>query len=161
MDDETLAFTTATTLLHKSRSLPVLDPLSTDPETLKVFPTDAVIARGNLAKDAIATESKDMLNAAMTLVTHKPLVANALPNGGTMDVSLAPAEGGLELSVIDSGTGIAPDIHPRLFEPFATGKETGLGLGLVVSKRIVEDHGGTITGANRPAGGAMFTVRLP
>jgi len=92
------------------------------------------------------------------------LVLNALdamPTGGALDVSVAPAGGVVELSVIDSGTGIAADILPRLFEPFATGKETGLGLGLVVSKRIVEDHGGTITGANRPGGGAQFTVRLP
>jgi hypothetical protein len=81
------AFATATTLLHKSRTLPVLDPLSTDAEPLKVFPTDAVIARGNLAKDAIASESKEMLDAAKTLVTHKALVDNALPNGGTMEAT--------------------------------------------------------------------------
>ena len=60
----------------------------------------------------------------------------------------------------DTGPGIRTDILPRLFEPFATGKETGLGLGLVVSKRIVEEHGGTIRGSNPPGGGACFTVRL-
>ncbi len=94
------------------------------------------------------------------------LVLNALdamPHGGTLEVAVAPPgpDGTAELSVADTGPGIAADIVPRLFEPFASGKETGLGLGLVVSKRIVEDHGGTIRGYNRPEGGARFVVRLP
>jgi two-component system sensor histidine kinase HydH len=87
---------------------------------------------------------------------------DALPRGGTLTVAVRPADGrAAELSVADTGAGIPPDILPRLFEPFATGKETGLGLGLVVSKRIVEDHGGTINGVNQPDGGARFVVRLP
>ncbi len=94
------------------------------------------------------------------------LLLNALdmmPHGGTLGVAVGPASEGriVELSVTDTGPGISPAILPRLFEPFATNKETGIGLGLVVSKRIVEDHGGSIRGANRPEGGACFTVRLP
>jgi C4-dicarboxylate-specific signal transduction histidine kinase len=50
---------------------------------------------------------------------------------------------------------------PRLFTPFASNKDTGLGLGLVISKRIVEDHGGAIDAANRPGRGATFFVKLP
>jgi two-component system sensor histidine kinase HydH len=94
------------------------------------------------------------------------LILNALdvmPDGGTLALAVGPTAGHneIELSVADTGPGIRPDILPRLFEPFATGKDTGLGLGLVVSKRIVEDHGGTLTGTNRAGGGAVFTVRLP
>jgi two-component system sensor histidine kinase HydH len=94
------------------------------------------------------------------------LVLNALdvmPAGGTLGLAVRPGDGnnGVTLTVTDTGPGVRADILPRLFEPFATGKETGLGLGLVVSKRIVEDHGGTIAGENPPAGGARFTVRLP
>ncbi|HEY1186999.1 MAG TPA: ATP-binding protein [Gemmata sp.] len=94
------------------------------------------------------------------------LILNALdvmPHGGTLAITVAPDPGSatIELTVADTGPGIKGDILPRLFEPFASGKETGLGLGLVVARRIVEDHGGTITGANRPEGGARFTVRLP
>jgi hypothetical protein len=81
------AFATAKTLLGKQRTLPVLDPQSTDPQALNVFPTDTVIARGTSATEAIGEESKAMLQSAMTLVTHKPLVANALPDGGTMDAT--------------------------------------------------------------------------
>ena len=94
------------------------------------------------------------------------LVLNALdvmPHGGALAIALGPgpAAGTIELTITDTGPGIAPDMRPRLFEPFASGKETGLGLGLVVTRRIVEGHGGTIAGANPPGGGARFTVRLP
>ncbi|MDB5308085.1 MAG: kinA 2 [Gemmataceae bacterium] len=86
---------------------------------------------------------------------------DAMPAGGTLEVVLLTDGDVVELAVTDTGPGIPAGILPRLFVPFVTGKETGLGLGLVVSKRIVEDHGGTIAGVNRPEGGARFVVRLP
>jgi two-component system sensor histidine kinase HydH len=93
------------------------------------------------------------------------LVLNALdvmPCGGALSVRLVPGGGGgAELTVSDSGPGISADMFPRLFQPFATNKDTGLGLGLVVSRRIVEDHGGSIHAVNGPQGGATFVVRLP
>lgn len=86
---------------------------------------------------------------------------DAMPAGGSLDVKLGQkGDGRVEVAVADTGTGIAADLMPRLFQPFVSNKETGLGLGLVTSRRIVEDHGGTITAANRPEGGAVFTVRL-
>jgi two-component system sensor histidine kinase HydH len=94
------------------------------------------------------------------------LVLNALdvmPAGGTLELAFRPGPrpGTIEFSVTDTGPGIAPEMLPRLFEPFASGKEAGLGLGLSVSRRIVEDHGGTVVGSNSPAGGACFVVTLP
>ncbi len=61
----------------------------------------------------------------------------------------------------DTGPGIAAPILARLFEPFVSGKETGLGLGLSISQRLVEANGGSITGENAPEGGAIFTFTLP
>ena len=62
--------------------------------------------------------------------------------------------------VRDTGEGIANDVLTRLFEPFATTKERGTGLGLAVSRRIVTDHQGTITAENLPERGAMLVVEL-
>jgi len=85
---------------------------------------------------------------------------DALPQGGTIELSVYPHGSKVEVTVRDSGTGISADVLPRLFQPFASGKETGLGLGLVVSRRIIEDHGGTLAAHNRHEGGAEFTFTL-
>jgi two-component system sensor histidine kinase HydH len=93
------------------------------------------------------------------------LVLNALdvmPQGGELEINLhAPKNGHVELQVRDSGPGIAKEILPRLFHPFVSSKETGLGLGLVISKRIAESHGGTLQASNQKDGGACFVLRLP
>ena len=66
-----------------------------------------------------------------------------------------------DLSVRDSGKGISEADLDRLFEPFFTTKREGLGMGLAISRSIVEAHQGRIWGENDPAGGAIFRVRLP
>jgi two-component system sensor histidine kinase HydH len=87
---------------------------------------------------------------------------DAMPHGGKLEIAVATKEtNSVELRIRDTGPGVPPEIFPRIFEPFVTGKETGLGLGLVVSKRIVEEHGGTIRASNRSSGGAEFTLKLP
>jgi signal transduction histidine kinase len=67
----------------------------------------------------------------------------------------------VRLVVSDNGCGLPGELGSRIFAPFVTTKETGLGLGLSICKRIVEAHGGVISAANRPEGGAIFTVHLP
>jgi signal transduction histidine kinase len=92
------------------------------------------------------------------------LVLNALdamPGGGRLALSAHRRMGWVEVEVSDTGEGVSREMMPRLFQPFVSSKDTGLGLGLVISRRIVEDHGGTIDAANRPGGGATFFVRLP
>ena len=61
-----------------------------------------------------------------------------------------------EVAVSDSGSGIAPDNMPRLFESFFTTRAEGMGLGLSVARSIVEAHGGRIWADNNPDGGATF-----
>jgi signal transduction histidine kinase len=67
----------------------------------------------------------------------------------------------LLMTVTDDGQGIPPSVGDRIFEPFVSTKESGLGLGLSICRRIIEAHGGTLTAANRPTGGAIFTLRFP
>ncbi len=87
---------------------------------------------------------------------------DAMPQGGLLEVDLQKlAEEQVELRIRDSGPGISPELMARLFQPFVSTKETGVGLGLVVSRRIVEAHGGSLRACNDPEGGACFVVLLP
>jgi two-component system sensor kinase FixL len=66
-----------------------------------------------------------------------------------------------EITVADTGPGIAPELAERLFQPFTTTKKTGMGLGLSISREIVEAHDGELSAAPRPSGGTVFRVSLP
>jgi len=106
--------------------------------------------------------SIDSAQLSTVLVNLLLNALDAMPQGGRIDVCLEGSTAdGIRLGVTDTGTGIAPSIAERLFTPFATTKETGTGLGLSISRRIVEEHGGQLLAANRPEGGARFTIALP
>lgn len=86
---------------------------------------------------------------------------DALPHGGIIHAAVESSDQHVRIRISDSGAGITTDMMPRLFQPFSSNKDTGLGLGLVITKRIVEDHGGTISAENQASGGASFLVMLP
>lgn len=92
------------------------------------------------------------------------LVLNALDatdRDGRIDLLVMCREGGVEVSVRDSGSGIAPEHEARLFQPYFTTKKHGTGLGLFVTRQLVVDHGGTVTFESGVGGGATFRVFLP
>jgi signal transduction histidine kinase len=96
------------------------------------------------------------------------LIENAIqhtgPGGRVMVTAAVSAEHGQELvvcSVLDDGSGFREQDLPRIFEPFFTRRRGGTGLGLSIVARIVEEHGGRVTAANRPEGGAVMAVKLP
>jgi PAS domain S-box-containing protein len=107
----------------------------------------------------------DTHHFAMALQNLILNAAQALKGKGRVRLEVAPAANGTEgaiVAVVDEGPGIAPELLPdRLFEPFATTRPEGTGLGLSTTRRIIEGHGGTIQGINRPEGGARFEIRLP
>jgi two-component system sensor kinase FixL len=70
-------------------------------------------------------------------------------------------EGHVVIEVADTGPGISEDIAARLFQPFVTSKASGMGIGLSISSRIVDAHGGTLSAGRNAEGGATFRIELP
>jgi signal transduction histidine kinase len=79
-----------------------------------------------------------------------------------IEIALGRDGGEAEIAVADTGPGIAPEVAATLFEPFASGKPKGMGLGLAIGRSLIEAHGGRLTLAPaRPGEGARFVIRLP
>ena len=98
------------------------------------------------------------------------LLQNSLhhtPSGGKVILTLSCNASTAELSIHDSGVGIPEEALPQIFERFYRADHSrsrdkgGTGLGLTIALRLVEAHNGTLTAANHPNGGAVFTIRLP
>ncbi|WP_027183836.1 ATP-binding protein [Desulfovibrio inopinatus] len=87
--------------------------------------------------------------------------AEALSGPGEIAIDAQTEENSTVVTVSDNGPGIAPGMLESVFVPFNTTKEHGTGLGLCVSKRIIEDHKGTISVQNGSNGGAIFRIRFP
>lgn len=141
---------------------------------------DSVIEAVSLSAKAKGIKVKKTLDSAETRVQGDPdrlaqvvtnLLTNAVkftPKGGTVRVVVKRSSSDVEICVNDSGQGISGEFLPFVFEWFrqADGafnrRATGLGLGLAITKRLVELHGGTITAESEGTGrGATFRVRLP
>jgi signal transduction histidine kinase len=93
---------------------------------------------------------------------------DAVQEGGTVSVEIETAESASDgtprwvtIRIRDTGRGLPGELGSKIFEPFVSTKPTGIGLGLSISKRIVESHGGQIVAVNHPDGGAEFEIRLP
>ncbi len=107
-----------------------------------------------------ASVDRDQLRTVLVNLLLNAL--DAMPHGGNLGLALERHPGHeISIAVTDTGPGIAPGIADRLFTPFASTKPTGTGLGLSLSRRIIEEHGGRLLADNRPQGGACFVIRLP
>jgi signal transduction histidine kinase len=92
------------------------------------------------------------------------LITNAVQassSGGTVTVKTGNVPGGVEVAVIDRGSGIKPEEMEQIFNPFYTTKKDGVGLGLAIVSKIVDEHGGRIHVDSEPGQGTQFAVFLP
>ena len=149
------------------------------PPALKRGPCDLrdVIAR---SAELVRTRARQQAVEVVVAVPEEPCAASldagqfgavlvnlflnaldAMPRGGRLTAELAADGRDWRLRVCDAGSGVPAEMMGRLFTPFASTKPGGTGLGLSLSRRVVEEHGGRIAAANRPEGGACFTITLP
>jgi signal transduction histidine kinase len=88
--------------------------------------------------------------------------ADAMPGGGALQLQVVREGDMVQIEVTDSGCGIPPESQEKVWQPFVTmGKRHGTGLGLPIARKIVEDHGGTITLQSQVGKGTTFAIRLP
>jgi len=116
----------------------------------------------DLPEQAI-TMTFDYQQVEQVLVNLINNAVQAMPDGGTLSVSLSQADGNAAISVQDTGIGIPPENLSRIFDPFFTTKPEGegTGLGLSVSYGIISNHSGRIDVESTPGEGTIFTVLIP
>ena len=85
----------------------------------------------------------------------------AMKDGDSIDIQIAYDDNDVTIAFKDTGAGMSDEQLSHLFEPYRTTKEKGTGLGLMISARIVRDHGGTIAAESKLGDGTLFTIRLP
>jgi signal transduction histidine kinase len=107
----------------------------------------------------VMIDRKKLTQALLNLTVN---AIQAMPDGGTLTIRTGhDPDGRIVTTVTDTGTGIAEPDLARIFEPFFTRKEKGLGFGLAIVRRIIEDHHGTITCRSRLGEFTEFTIILP
>ena len=88
---------------------------------------------------------------------------DAMPEGGSLDISIQQSNGHVEMRFADTGHGIDPGVRDKLFDPFFStkGPTKGTGLGLSICYSIIKDHGGTIEVDSEQGKGTRFIIRIP
>jgi len=118
-----------------------------------------VEVRLSMAQSAYAMiDEGSMRGALMNLILN---AIEAMPQGGTLSITVDQTDETLRIEIADTGSGISEEEAKKIFEPFYTTKEQGLGLGMPYSKKIIDQHGGTISLDSRPGEGTTISIALP
>jgi signal transduction histidine kinase len=112
----------------------------------------------NRDKIKILGDSKKLKQAFANILNNG---CQAITNEGLLKVNINPNGQKVDVSITDSGKGISQGEIVNIFEPFYTTKPMGVGLGLAISKKIIEDHGGRIAVESKLLQGTTFTVSIP
>ena len=163
--------------LHELSSPKPLEFVPVNPEGLVINVIESVYVEAkNSGVEIIKNLSADGIKVSADKFAlervFKNIVMNAIqamPNGGSLTIdchcdtesSSGEAIPFLNISFQDTGIGIPPDTLKTIFEDYKTTKKKGLGLGLAISKKIINQHNGTITAESTPQKGTTFTIKLP
>jgi signal transduction histidine kinase len=129
-------------------------------EALSVVPPpDGIEVLENCDPGLVIDADRDQIRQVLlNLISN---AYDAMPGGGVLMVAGGQLPGGAQITVSDTGIGMDEATCERIFTPFFTMKARGTGLGLAVTKRIVESHGGTIVVHSAPSSGSSFVLTLP
>jgi signal transduction histidine kinase len=107
----------------------------------------------------VEANSEELELAILNLVNNS---LDAMPGGGQLSMRATASDGHVRIDITDTGSGISPDLLPRIFEPWVTTKQTGrgTGLGLSITRDVIARHGGTISAESEP-GRTTLTILLP
>jgi signal transduction histidine kinase len=130
-------------------------------EVLSVAPPPAGVEVARQWPDDLPALRADRDQLRQVLLNFVNNAYDAMPDGGLLALAAARDGDEVVLSVGDTGPGIDAETRARLFEPFFTTKAKGIGLGLAVTRRIVEAHGGSIDVTSPPGAGARFQLTVP
>jgi two-component system sensor kinase FixL len=139
-------------LIEEAGALALVGSREQDVRTVFDFASDT----GNVLVDRIQIQQ-----VLINLVRN---AMEAMRGGKRRDLTVRTrrnGEGHVVIEVADTGPGITDDVAARLFEPFVSSKPNGMGIGLSISRRIVEAHGGSLTASRNAEGGATFRIELP
>jgi signal transduction histidine kinase len=108
---------------------------------------------------AVEANSEELELAILNLVNNS---LDAMPAGGRLSMRATASDGHVRIDITDTGSGISPELLPRIFEPWVTTKQTGrgTGLGLSITRDVIARHGGTISADSQP-GRTTLTILLP
>ena len=137
-------------------------PLIAEAASLAMLGNDAAIAlRFDLADNLlVAVDPIQIQQVVINLIRNAVDAVRDAPRREIV-VAARAAEASVEIQVDDSGPGIAPELMETLFEAFVSSKPEGMGVGLSISRTIIEAHEGSLSVANRETGGASFRITLP
>jgi signal transduction histidine kinase len=148
---------------YSAERKPLLGPVQVSElvdEALSVAPPpkNVQVSRDGDAQVTVEADHDQIRQALLNLITNG---YDAMPGGGVLTVSATTGPESVQITVTDTGVGMDAETRDSIFAPFFTKKTRGIGLGLAVTRRIVEAHHGTITVDSTPSVGSSFTVSLP
>ena len=145
--------------------VPELHPVPVEDSMKEVLELNPLPEQIKVSLDCPANLPDVLGDARQLQIVFSNLIRNArdamLPAGGTLTISAAASDGEVAVTVADSGVGIPRENLERIMEPLYSTKARGIGLGLAITRSIIDKHGGRLQVTSEQGVGSRFTVRLP